>query len=363
MINYLHKLVLLLALCSAASISVSAQTVAKSECPEEKVKAKEKAKPAKRVLPRAAFAFSSQTAVATVDYINTGETVEKSIMVDPKANISLCVALGNVEVRGWQRDEVRVLAEGGKIGFKIRSRNAENNPNALTILSFEPKPGAPHQNECLKAERITIEIPYTAFISIKNGSSGGGSISVDSVWKTVVSASSSDVELRNIAFSADVSTNSGNILAEDSSGGFNLRSFEGNIMAVRMRPNEFSDIFKLQNISGNIMLRDVSHKIIEARLASGSMSAMNSFVSGGSYDIQNQAGSMILELPKDFPFQLRATVGVTGNFKSDFLNKFTKEGGASGTSFVTGSNGAGDTPINLLTQTGVIYLKQKPPKK
>lgn len=353
MINYLQKLALLLALTSAAAIFAAAQTAAKSERSEAK------AKPTRQVLPRATTVFKA----AAVDYDNTGEAVEKSISVDPKASISLCVALGDVEVRGWQRNEVRVLAEGGKIGFKIRSRNAEtNDPNALSILSFEPKPGAPHQNECLKAERITIEIPYTAFISIKNGSSGG-SISVDSVWKTVVSASSSDVELRNIAFFAEVSTNSGNILAEDSSGGFNLKSFEGNIMAVRMRPNEFSDIFKLQNISGNIMLRDVSHKIIEARLASGSMSAMNSFVSGGSYDIQNQAGSMILELPKDFPFQLRATVGVTGNFKSDFPNKFTKEGGTSGTSFITGSNGAGDTPINLLTQTGVIYLKQKPPKK
>lgn len=366
MINILQKTVFLLALIGAINITLLAQTAAETVCLDYKSQenSKVKAKSEKKALIDLASTVALVNQQSDFALLQTDEPpVEKSIAVEPKSSVSFCVALGDVEVRGWQRNEVRVLVEGGKVGFKISSRHPEtNNPVALHILGFEPKHGAPYQNECLKAERVTVEVPYTAYVGIKTPGGSGGNVSVDSVWKTMISSDVNDVQIRNVSYSAEVSTSSGNILAEDSSGSFRFKSFEGDIMAVRMRPNEFSDMLKLENISGNIMLRDVTHKSIEARAANGDISALNSLVSGGNYDFNSSTGSVLLQLPNDFPFQIKATMSATGNFKSDFAIKFTTQG-TGGARFITGSNGAGDTSINLITSTGVLYLKQKPQNK
>src|SRR5258708_22689376 len=42
-----------------------------------------------------------------------GGTYEKSIAVDPRVNITLCVSQGDVKINGWSRNEVRVFIKNG----------------------------------------------------------------------------------------------------------------------------------------------------------------------------------------------------------------------------------------------------------
>lgn len=365
MINFLQKLVFLLALLSAANIAGLAQTAAETSCPEDgKAKAVKEAKrdkEAKKALPILVSGFTPKPLPASAvewEFGTNTETTEKAIAVDPKVNVWLCNEFGDIEVRGWQRDEVRVLIKGGKGGFKIKDRNPETNkPISLDIFGIDPKTGRAYKNNCLKAERIIIEVPYTAYVAIKNPT--GGNISIDSIRKTFVQSNTGNIHIRNITNNAEVINISGSVLAEDSSGSFRLKSFEGSVTAVRLNPNEFSDTLKLENTSGSILVRDVKHKTINASSSNGDILTTGSLVRGGTYDFYSSNGSIMLQLPLDFPFQLKATGGPAGNFRSDFPNKFTTEGNPGGVRVFTGSNGLADTTINLTTTSGMLYLKKK----
>src|ERR1043165_3163765 len=47
-----------------------------------------------------------------------GTTTERSIAVDPRVSISLCVHQGQIKINGWERSEVRAFVQdGSRFGF------------------------------------------------------------------------------------------------------------------------------------------------------------------------------------------------------------------------------------------------------
>lgn len=286
---------------------------------------------------------------------------EKSVQTIDKVSVSFCVAAGDVKVRGWERNEVRVWIEGGNADFKVKDRDAQNKPVwvFVTNVAGNSKTQDKNYDECLRGENIEIELPYNAAVSLKSPNPSGGSIAIDSIAKAVVVSIDSDVQLRNVTQEIEVSSLSGNVAAEDSSGKIAIKTFGGDIAAFRLRPNDFSDPLKLGSTSGSIILRDVTHKIVEAVATSGELNIYNSLVRGGNYDFNTTNGAVMLELPTDFPFQLRATMTAGGSFQNDFAVKFNTVSVPGQARLVTGSNGAGDTAINLTTFNGMLRLKKK----
>ncbi|MEP6924916.1 MAG: DUF4097 family beta strand repeat-containing protein [Pyrinomonadaceae bacterium] len=283
---------------------------------------------------------------------------EKAIETAAKVSVSFCVASGDVKVRGWERNEVRVWIEGGgTANFKVKERDPQNKPVWLFVLgsSNDPK----KYDECLRGENIEIELPYSASVGIKSPNSNGSSFAVDSIAKAVVINIDSDVQLRNITQEIEVSSLSGNVAAEDSKGKILIKTFGGDIAAFRLSPNDFSDTLKLASTSGSIVMRDITHKNIEAVSTNGELSIYNSLVRGGSYNFNTTNGVVTLQLPADFPFQIRATLNAGGNFQNDFPIKFNMTSVPGQSRLITGSNGAGDTSINLTTFNGMLRLRKK----
>ncbi len=54
-----------------------------------------------------------KTAVNIKKTIVNQTTAEKSIAVDAKVNIKICVAEGNLKINGWERNEIRAYVAGG----------------------------------------------------------------------------------------------------------------------------------------------------------------------------------------------------------------------------------------------------------
>lgn len=288
-----------------------------------------------------------------------GGISEKSVLTDAKVSVSFCVAAGEVTVRGWERSEVRAMVDGGAVGFEIKERGEDNKPQWLMIVGFEPKNGVTvYQKECLKARNIEIEVPFGASVGIKTGDNNGESITIDSISKVKIESISNDIQIRNLKQETFVSSLSGNITVEDSNGKFRLKSFEGDIIAQRLRPNEFSDGVEMSSASGSVMLRDVRHKTIDAGSSNGELTVSGALTAGGTYDFDTVGGKIMLELPQDFPFRIKSALVTCEHFKSDFPTKFNKT--VSGQScYVTGSNGAGETPINITAFNGIVFLKKK----
>lgn len=281
---------------------------------------------------------------------------EKSLETAAKPRISLCAAAQNISVRGWQRAEVRALVENRRVNFKIMERDADNKP-AWIILQNAEAPTANRQfDECLRGESIEIEVPAGANVTVK---SRDADVLIDGIAKVTIKNVNGDVTVRNVAEEIAVSNYSGNVAAEDSSGRIALASFDGNVAAFRLKPNEIGDQLSLSSAGGSVVLRDVQHKNIEAKSLSGEIAVLSRLQRGGNYEFSTQSGSVVLQLPADFGFQIKATMTAGGNFQTDFPVKPAAQTFAGQARTMTCTNGAADTTINLLTFNGFLRVKKK----
>lgn len=289
--------------------------------------------------------------------------IEKAIDVDSKVNVSFCSLARTVNVRGWQREEVRVFIEDSEtpgINFKIMQRNESSpnkKPNWIIVQGLGRKKGASQSHaECLRGDTVSIEVPVNARVAVK---SREGDFTFDSLARVKLENVSGDVELRNITEEIDISSLASDLLAEDSSGRITLESVEGNLVAARLKPNDFSDPLKFKSASGSIVLKNISHKNIEVTSNSGEIAVFDSFVRGGSYNLNSLNGTVLLALPVDFPFQIKATVNSHGSFETKFPIKVNMQKLSGQSRLFTATNGSGESTINLTTFNGSLHLLKR----
>lgn len=340
--DYLNKILLLLALAGAANFVAFAQAKAKIVCPEE-------------ALQLAAFVETAET----VDAHDT--PMEKAVATDSRPTVSFCVTEGSVNVRGWQRNEVRAMVEDGKVGFKIMKRNAENTPAWLMIIGFDPKeahkPGMSKRDECLSGSNIEIEVPYGTYVDIK--SRRDADFKIESVAKTRVQNVNGEVLIRDVREEAEVSSLAGNIVVEDSVGKIKLKSFSGNVYGIRLKPLNYSDSLNVRSESGNVTLQDIAHANIDGGSSNSNLNYFGELVSGGVYNFNTVRGGVTMFLPLKSSFQFNATLSAGGSFQSLFPIKTTKESKQGQASRFVGTYGTGDATVNVTTFSGALRLRKQ----
>lgn len=338
---YLNKLILLLALAVVAMSAALAQAKAKNICPDEK--------------PVLASFVEPEGAN------ETDPPVEKAIAAAARPTISFCVSEGSVNVRGWQRNEVRAMVEeGGKLGFKIQKRNTDNVPSWLIIVGFDPKeptkPGMQRRQECLRGSNIEIEVPFGAFVDIQ--SREDVDFKVESVAKTRVRNVNGDVLIRDIREEAEVSSLAGSVVVEDSVGKFKLNTSTGNVFGIRLKPLNDTDSLTAKSTSGNITLQDVAHAIIDGSSSNSNLNYFGAVLPGGVYNFNTVNGAVTLFLPLKSSFQVNATTNVPP-IQGPFQIKWTKQNKPGQTGRITGICGEGDATINLVSFGGALRFQKQ----
>src|SRR6476661_2164497 len=67
-----------------------------------------------------------------------GTTTERSLAVDARISVSLCVTQGTVKVNGWKRNEVRAfVSEGSKFGFRILQKSMKGEPALISLVGVK----------------------------------------------------------------------------------------------------------------------------------------------------------------------------------------------------------------------------------
>jgi hypothetical protein len=285
---------------------------------------------------------------------------EKSLAVDAKVNISLCVLEGNVKINGWERDEIRLFVkEGNPFEFKVRDKNKQNGkPVWITVFSLDSKSNK--TSECFSGEEIEIDVPRNASVHLKGQET---KTSIDSVRKASVKNIGGDIAFRNISEGVEASTYEGNVTVETSSGAFSLESLNGNIVAFELDPSEIGDIFKAKTSNGAIVLQNLEHRQIEVNSISGAISYNGAFSSGGLYSFGTSNGTIALLIPKETSCKFTATYGF-GGFNSEIPFDKLTENKTPRLQNVVGTMGDGDATLNLTTSSGAIRIKsKKPPPK
>jgi hypothetical protein len=281
---------------------------------------------------------------------------ERSIAVDAKVSISMCVTDGPVKINGWSRNEVRAYVDGGtEVGFKsLRPDPASGKSVWVHVLAFDPKKnGAGNFDECLAGDDIQVDVPYTAIVKIK---SKAGDITIDSISKTAIESISGDITIRNIKQGADVSAFEGNVRLESVSGSIDLLSSAGKIVVFEAAPNEIGDVFRAKSRSGSITLQKVEHADVEVSSPSGNVRFIGEIVEGGQYKYNTTNGAVIFNLPNEVSCTIEASY-VNGAFETQIPFKYVYKDTKNQVQKVKAVLGEGDASIVITTFNGTILIR------
>jgi len=285
---------------------------------------------------------------------------EKSIaVVDPKVNVYLCVAEGNLKITGWERSEVRVfVSNGSEIGFKIQQKNKQSNPVLLTVTAVNAtKTGeVSSQQTCLSGSDIELDVPRGAYVNVKGRTN---ETKIEAIRKTEVKHVSGDISFRNIEQGINASTHEGDVTVENSGGVIKLETTIGNIVAFDIAPSEIGDIFRAKTSSGAIALQQIEHRQNEIISNSGSIKFVGDFQNGGQYDFRTQNGSISLAIPEKSSCKINASYGF-GAFNSELkLDNIVKNTTSFRAQSLSAVMGGGEATVNLTTYSGAIRLKKQ----
>ena len=289
---------------------------------------------------------------------HNGETIERSMAVDPAVAVKLCIAQGDLKINGWNRNEVRVFVKNGhEFKMKPLEKSAESGKaNWLWVVNVSgSRPG--YNPECISGDRIEIDAPLGASFDL---SGRAARTAVDSVKKARVNILEGPVSFRNIPGGINASTGQGDVVVENSGGSITLATTTGNIIAVEVSPGQIGEQLKAKTNGGAITFQRVLHRQIDASSISGSVTFEGKFLSGGIYSFRTSNGTIRLGIPPGSSCMIRATYGL-GAFQSDLPLKIITENNMPRAKSVVaqlGEGGSAAATVTLTTSTGSINLKR-----
>ncbi len=285
-----------------------------------------------------------------------GESTEKSVEVERRSTVSLCVTSGDVRVNGWDRAEVRALVDGGSLEFRVAERDPKSEkPSWIFVVGNAPvragvKSTGVRNDECLSGDSVELDIPRDAAITLKGSPSD---TRVESVLKAKIENISGNIVVRNVANGVFATTYEGGILVERSRGPMTLTSAAGGIVAFDVGQSETGDAFKARSNGGAVTLQSVEFRQVEASSITGSVNYRGKLLAGGQYSFGSQNGRVQLSVPAASICRVNAWNGL-GGFVSDVpLQNAVKNGQSTSGRLGNDDNGCS---LSLKTTTGQLRI-------
>jgi DUF4097 and DUF4098 domain-containing protein YvlB len=210
-------------------------------------------------------------------------------------------------------------------------------------------------SDCISGERIDIEVPFGASLSISGRET---ETRVDSVKKVQIKNAGGNVRLRNVTGGIAAETFEGDVAVESSAGQISLKTSTGNIIAFEVNPGQVGDIFKAMTSSGTVTLQRVEHRQIDANSVSGTLLFNGKFLPGGIYKFKTANGSMKLAIPAASSCKVAAWYGF-GSIDSEIPMKIVTENVSTGGKSMSAMLGDGDATVYLTTNSGTITITKQ----
>jgi putative adhesin len=273
--------------------------------------------------------------------------IDQTRALDARGRIDIENIKGRIQVRAWERNEVKI---SGTLGEGVEKLVVEGDAEHLVVKVQYPNHGGWGGNKSGPTD-LQLMVPVRADLDIDAVSadvdvSGVASsrLSIENVSGSVmVAAAPTEVDVESVSGDLRLTVNSGDVQAQTVSGGIILRG--------RMN-GEVST----ETVSGDIDVAVNGERVRElsSSTVSGSAEVRAALAPKGEIRMESVSGSLKLTLPKGLSAQVSGE-SFSGNLKAPGARIERPEHGP-GASFNT-RYGAGDGEIHLETFSGNAELR------
>lgn len=269
--------------------------------------------------------------------------IDETRPLDARGNIEISNVKGRIEVRAWDRQEVRI---GGSLGDGVERLQVEGDRQSLEVRVRYPR-----NSRNAEATTLVLDVPRQASVEIDgvavtidvNGVAGD-KLDIESVSGNVTAVGAPrKAEVSSVSGSLQLNLNSESVDAESVSGSIALR---GRI------PGEI----KAETVSGRIDIDSRGERVRRASTStvSGSAELRTGLASGGRISAESVSGSIRVIAPKSLSANVRG---------ESFSGRLTAPGASiSKPKYGPGSSfehryGDGDGEIDIETFSGSAELR------
>jgi DUF4097 and DUF4098 domain-containing protein YvlB len=283
-------------------------------------------------------AESLQDTPAQRPSVGSRTETDQTVPVQKGARLDLDDCMGEVLVRTWERDAIRVRARHTS-RTKVRVdavgqvvRIDVDSDRGVGIADFELTVPA-WINASIKGNNCFIDLEGLA-----------GSISAETV--------EGDVNLRNLSGTVDVSSVEGQVTVEGGRGRVQINTVEANIRITKAAGEIVAD-----SIEGDITLTDSQSAAVELSTVEGTITYSGTLQPSGRYLFTTHEGDVVLAIPEN----TSATFGVR-SFESGRITTTLplKQGAAQGRrgQRVVHTLGGGAAQVEIETFEGSVFIRR-----
>lgn len=306
---------------------------------------------------------SKSTSPTQATGASQGTSQSEETVTTETVNVMLAIKRGRIQIRGWERGQVRAQASGMGTHVVLRRRSPDQNPSSpathVEVIVYDKSAKKePEEDEESAGSSVVLEVPRGAVVYVKTHD---GDVEVDGVAEAHISTIGGKILARHISRATDASSVGGDVTLENSSGRAFLNSVGGVIEARDIRAVNGSDSLKIKSISGDVILDRIGPARIEASAISGELRLLGPLARGGVYSFTTTIGDVTLMLPADSSFKLNAKVSESGEIMTEFPLKYTGDESPANllkTGRLIGTHGTGDASINLVSFSGTLRVRK-----
>jgi hypothetical protein len=285
--------------------------------------------------------LATLTGVLWLGVATAGEEVDRVLDASSSGSVKVVNTRGEVEIYGWDKDEIRVRGElddlADEIIFEVKGDHAR-------IEVRLPR----HIVNWGDGSSLEIYVPENSRVDFQG-------VSTDTTIKNIlgglrVRSVSGDITADNIQERVHIKTVSGDIEISDSSGEANIATVSGEI-EIEMDSGRVI----LDTVSGDIEAELEEFSVLRAHAVSGGIEVEGKLIDDGKIDMSSVSSDLVLKLVKPVNARLIVETGPGGdieNFLTDDepIEKFPSSMGLEATL------GSGEGIIKLRTVTGDVRI-------
>lgn len=259
----------------------------------------------------------------------SSEKIERSMPVDPAATVTVCVMSGAIEVRGWDKNEIRVRSADAvvidfrridKIKEKEKEKESQTPATRIDVMVMDKSDKTGAKGDCQALADVQLEIPHGATVQVQTRD---GDIHIVGVAAAYAGSQNGDIAIEGASKLVEAGSVGGSISLRDSAGRINLSSAGGTVDATNIKSTSADDTFEVGTVSGDIQLEHVNNPNLFAKTVNGTVTLTGALARSGQYGFQTLSGDVILNLPANASFHIVAKLSENHDIVSDFPLKFS----------------------------------------